>query len=195
MYELIKKTRSYRRFDQHRRISEELLKELIELARLGGSARNQQAWQYMVITDPTHCEQIFPHIGWAGYLSDWKGPDKGERPSCYIFCLLNKIWLKGSEKEAQFDLGTATQNLLLGAMEKGIGGCRIGAFSPKLADHYVMPNHLELSLVLALGYPQETVVLSDLVKENDIKYFRDDEDAHIVPKRALSDIIVELKRK
>ena len=43
-------------------------------------------------------------------------------------------WLKGSDKEAQFDLGVATQNLLLGAMEKGIGGCRIGAFSPKLAD-------------------------------------------------------------
>ena len=126
MDELIKKTRSYRRFAESRRLTLDDLGQLIDLARLGGSARNQQSWQYMPVTDPGLCELIFPHIGWAGYLSDWKGPKEGERPNSYILCLLNKDWLKGPEKEAQFDLGTATQNLLLGAMQMGIGGCRIG---------------------------------------------------------------------
>ena len=195
MLELIKKTRSYRRFDEHRRIAQDDLKQLIELARLGGSARNQQAWQYMLITDADLCELIFPHIGWAGYLSDWKGPVPGERPSCYIFCLLNRDWLKGPEKEAQFDLGTATQNLLVGATEKGIGGCRIGAFSPKLAEKFIMPANLELSLIVALGYPAEEIVITDLPAVNDIKYWRDRNDVHFVPKRALEDIIVNLQPK
>ena len=195
MDELIKKTRSYRRFDESRRLTLDDLGQLIDLARLGGSARNQQSWQYMPVTDPGLCDLIFPHIGWAGYLSDWKGPGQGERPSSYILCLLNRSWLKGSEKEAQFDLGVATQNLLLGAMKKGIGGCRIGAFSPRIADSFKIPDHLELSLIIALGYPAEKVVIADLRAVDDIKYWRDESDVHFVPKRALEDIIIHLKTK
>ena len=192
MLELTRQTRTYRRFEQSRRIAEQDLRQLVELARLGGSARNQQAWQYALITDPGLCALIFPSIGWAGYLSNWKGPAEGERPSGYILCLLNRDWLKGSEKEAHFDLGIATQNLLLGAMEKGIGGCRIGSFSPKLADRFKMPANLELSLVIALGYPAETVKITDPPAKDDIRYFRDEHDVHWVPKRSLKEVIIHL---
>jgi len=192
MLELIKKTRTIRRFKQDKAIPEETLKGLINLARLGGSARNCQPWQYLVVTDDRECNSIFPYIAWAGYLSDWKGPSEGEKPSAYILCLLNKEWLKGNDKEAWFDLGLATQNMLLGAMEQGIGGCRIGAFSPKMADLYKFPEHLQLSLVIALGYPVETVVLEDTGQDGDIKYYRDNEEIHHVPKRPLADIILNL---
>ena len=191
MLDLVLKTRSFRRFDEAKRISKDQLSHFIDLARLGGSARNQQAWQYAIFNDQTHCEKIFPFIGWAGYLSDWKGPVEGERPSSYIFCLLNRDWLKGSEQEAYFDLGTATQNLLLGAMAQGIGGCRIGAFSPNILELFNLPDHLDLALILALGYPAETIMLSE-VTDDDIKYFRNETDDHIVPKRSLSQIIVEI---
>ena len=132
MLELIERTRTYRRFDEPRSISDKTLLELINLARLGGSARNCQPWQYMIINSTELCKDVFPHLAWAGYLSDWKGPSSGERPSAYILCLLNRTWLKGPDKEAHFDLGIASQNLLLGAMKKGIAGCRIGAYSPEI---------------------------------------------------------------
>ena len=194
MIDLIERTRSFRRFEQDKAIDLILLKELVNLARLGGSARNCQPWQYAIFTEPVDCEKIFPYLGWAGYLSDWKGPEPGERPSAYILCFLNRNWLKGSDKEAQFDLGIATQNLLLGAMEKGIGGCRIGAFSPKLADIFKLEQHQELSLVVALGYPAEQVVI-ETSRDGDIKYWRDENELHHVPKRELSEIltIVEFK--
>ncbi len=195
MLELIKKTRSYRRFDEQQCLTDDDVRQLIELARLGGSARNQQPWQFMPITEPETCELIFPYIGWAGYLTNWKGPAAGERPCSYIFCLLNRNWLKGSEKEAHFDLGTATQNLLLGAMVKNIGGCRIGAFSPELIKHFDIPANLELSLIIALGYPAEEVEITDLPSADDIKYWRDEQGVHYVPKRALEDIIVNLPLK
>lgn len=192
MLEIIKETRSYRRFDQSRQIADSTLENLVELARLGGSARNCQPWQYALISDQQRCAEIFPYLGWAGYLPDWKGPVEGERPTAYILCLLNRDWLTGSDALAQFDLGVATQNLLLGAMQEGIGGCRIGAFSPKLADLFELPEHLELSLVLALGYPVETVVLKESGDDGDIKYYRDEQQVHYVPKRRLKDILVSL---
>ena len=194
MIDLIERTRSFRRFEQDKAIDLTLLKELVNLARLGGSARNCQPWQYAIFTEAVDCEKIFPYLGWAGYLSDWKGPEPGERPSAYILCFLNRNWLKGSDKEAQFDLGVATQNLLLGAMEKGIGGCRIGAFSPKLADIFKLEQHQELSLVVALGYPAEQVVI-ETSRDGDIKYWRDENDLHHVPKRELSEILTAVEFK
>jgi len=192
MLELISKTRTYRRFDQSRGIADQTLEGLVNLARLGGSARNCQPWQYTVINTPETCARIFPYLAWAGYLTDWKGPEEGERPASYILCLLNRSWLKGNDKEAQFDLGIASQNMLLGAMEQGIGACRIGAFSPKLASIFDMPANLELSLVIALGYPKETVVIEGVSESGDIKYWRDQSSTHHVPKRSLDDLLVNL---
>ena len=192
MQEIIAKTRTFRRFIQKERISLTTLEELIDLARLGGSARNGQPWQYMMINTPELCAKVFPFLGWAGYLTDWKGPVEGERPSAYILCLLNKQRLKGSESEAQFDLGVATQNLLLGAMEKRIGGCRIGAFNPQLASLFDMPDHLQLSLIIALGKPRETVILEECKNDEDIRYWRDEHGVHHVPKRTLESCLVSL---
>jgi nitroreductase len=192
MIELITRTRTFRRFEQDKKINRQLVEELLNLARLGGSARNCQPWQYAIVADADDCEKIFPHLGWAGYLSDWKGPDPGEQPSAYILCILNRDWLKGSDKEAHFDLGIATQNLLLGAMEKGIGGCRIGAFSPKLAEIFALDDHQELALVVALGYPAEEVVI-EASEAGNIKYWRDENSVHHVPKRELDEILTELE--
>ena len=194
MIDLLERTRTFRRFEQPKAIDRSLLEELVNLARLGGSARNCQPWQYALVTNAEECEKIFPYLGWAGYLSDWKGPEAGERPSAYILCILNRDWLKGSDTEAHFDLGIATQNLLLGAMEKGIGGCRIGAFSPKLPAIFELEKHQELSLVVALGYPTEQVVL-EACTEGDIKYWRDEHDVHHVPKRRLEDVLVDVRMR
>jgi nitroreductase len=189
MKDIIAKTRTFRKFKSSAAISRKTLEELIELGRLGGSARNCQPWQYLLVTEERDCSAIFPYLGWAGYLSDWKGPDENERPTAYILCYLNTQWLKGSHQEAHFDLGIATQNMLLGATSLGLGGCRIGAFNPNLAQLYDMPKHLELHLVLALGVPAEEVVIEEC-SGDEIKYWRDDELVHHVPKRALKDIIL-----
>lgn len=193
MQEIIARTRSFRRFAEKERISRDTLYELVDLARLGGSARNGQVWQYMVVNEPDICAKIFPFLGWAGYLPDWKGPIEGERPSAYVLCYLNRNWLKGPESWAQFDLGIATQNLLLGAMEKRIGGCRIAAFNPNLASLFKVDSHLELSLVIALGKPRETVILEECKDDDNIKYWRDEHEVHHVPKRSFASILIPLE--
>ncbi len=122
MKEIISQTRTYRKFDAGHRIPYESILEIIELARFAGSARNCQPWQYLPVIDQNRCDAIFPHLAWAGYLTDWKGPTENQRPTAYILCFLNTEWLKVSRQEAAFDLGIASQNMLLGATSLRLGG-------------------------------------------------------------------------
>ena len=189
--QLVSQTRTCRRFRQDSQIPHTLLHELINLARLSGSARNGQPWQYMAINDPALNMRIFPFLGWAGYLTNWRGPETGEQPAAYILCFLNTERLVVGEKDAYFDLGIASQSLLLGAAARNILGCRIGAFSPKLADLFTVPEHLRLELVIALGQPAEQVVVEEMQGDS-VVYWRDDEQVHHVPKRSLDDVLVDL---
>jgi nitroreductase len=190
--ELVRKTRTVRRFLEARTLKSDLLYGLIDLARLSGSARNGQVLKYMVITEGKLRAELFPQLGWAGYLSDWPGPVAGERPPAYIICLLDRELLKGKESEAYCDLGIATQSMLMGAAEQGVLGCRIGAFSSNTVHRLLgLDDRYQVLLVIALGYPAETVMLEDMGLESDIRYWRDEKEGHHVPKRSLAEILVE----
>ena len=192
---LIAATRTVRRFQEDRSVSRNTLLELVDLARMGGSARNGQPLKYQIITENSLRAALFPLLGWAGYLPDWKGPAPGERPPAYVLCLLERKWLKGPESEAHFDLGIASQNLLLGAAALGIFGCRIGSFSSKIHDVVDLDPGCKVLLVLALGYPAEQVVLEEVGADGDVRYWRDTEQVHHVPKRRLADILVPAESK
>jgi nitroreductase len=92
--------------------------------------------------------------------------------------------------EADCDLGIATQNILLGATERGLGGCRIASFSSRLKDILIIDDHLKILLIVALGEVLEEVSLDEGHPEGDIKYWRDAGLVHHVPKRSLKEVIV-----
>ena len=185
--DLIKKTRSYRRFHQDFKIELETLRELVDLARLSAAAGNLQPLKYILSNQPENNARIFKHLGWAGYLRDWPGPSEGERPSAYIIVLGDTRICKSFG----CDHGIACQNIMLGAGEKGLGGCMIGSVNrEKLRKDLDIDDFFEILLVIALGKPNEKVVLETVGPNGDIKYWRDSEGVHHVPKRSLDDIIV-----
>jgi len=184
--ELVRKTRSIRRFDQSRRISRETLRELVDLARITASGSNKQPLKYMLFDDSADTDRIFPLTAWAGYLPDWPGPEEGERPAAYILILLDKE----ISETVDCDHGIAAQTIALAAMEKGIGTCMIGSIKRvPLRREFAIPDRYEIKLILALGYPVETVVL-DEIKDGDVKYWRDENRVHHVPKRSLDEVII-----
>jgi nitroreductase len=184
--ELILKNRSYRRFYQAEKISTTQLRDWVDLARNSASARNAQSMKYILNTDELLNEQIFEQLGWAGYLTTWKGPEEGERPSAYII-MLNDTQISGNYF---CDDGIAIQSILLGATESGFGGCIIHSVNRnKLREILNLSEQYEILYVLALGKPKETVVLDEL-EGSDIKYWRDENQVHHVPKRALDEIIL-----
>lgn len=186
--DLILKNRSYRRFDEKFEITVDFLWELIDLARLSPSGRNAQPLKYIISNTADKNALIFPCLAWAGYLKDWPGPSEGERPSAYIVMLGDK------EISENFfcDHGIAVQSMLLGAVEKGFGGCIIMSIQKEnLRKSLHIPEHLEILLVLALGKPVEQIVLEPM-KDNDCKYWRDEAKIHHVPKRGLDEIILKI---
>lgn len=183
--ELIIKNRSYRRFDPSVKISFKQIKSWIELARFSASGRNMQTLKYAISTDEKTNEKIFPNLGWAGYLTNWKGPEEKERPVAYIAVLHDK----SVSDKYYCDDGIAIQSILLGAVEDGFGGCIIGTVNrAKVAKILGLPENLEILWLIALGKPAEKCVTDD-VKNDDIKYWRDENEIHHVPKRLLDEII------
>ncbi len=185
--DLILKNRSYRRFYEDQIVERQTLLDLVDLARLSPSSANLQPLKYFISCDTKTNARIFPWLGWAGYLSDWDGPQEGERPAAYII-ILGDATIK---ERINCDHGIAAQSILLGATEKGLGGCIIASIKrDELRKTLSIPNHLQILLVLALGKPREKVVLEQVGADGNIEYWRDANGVHHVPKRALSDIVV-----
>ncbi len=184
--DLVVRNRSYRRFYQDVAISREILRELVDLARCSATGSNRQPLKFILSCEPERNALIFPHLSFARNLG-WGGPVEGERPSAYIIILgdteINKTF--GS------DHGIAAQSILLGAVEKGLGGVMLGsAKKAELSQSLNIPPRYEILLVIALGKPKETVVLETVKPDGDCKYWRDGEGVHHVPKRKLDDIII-----
>jgi nitroreductase len=185
--DLIRANRSCRRFHQEAAISRETLTGLVNLARLSASAANLQPLKYYLASSPQENGEIFSCLAWAGYLKDWPGPVEGERPSAYIIILLDRE----IAKEAGCDHGIAAQSILLGAREQGLAGCLIGSIKrERLRQLLQLPDRYEFLLVLALGKPQEEVVIEEVGPDGSIKYWRDAQGVHHVPKRRLQDLII-----
>jgi len=184
---LVFNTRTCRRFQEDQPVALETLLTLIDLARLAGSAKNIQPLKYMAINDARRNGLIFPYLGWAGYLPDWPGPVPGERPAAYIVCLLDT----SLSSRAEFDLGIASQNILLGATEVGLSGCRIASIAAGLHSTLQLPSHLHIQLVIALGRPKEKVLIEVMPHDGSCRYWHDGDQIHHVPKRSLKEIIVD----
>ncbi|NVO08990.1 MAG: nitroreductase family protein [Bacteroidales bacterium] len=185
--DLVLKNRSYRRFDQSKKVDKKTLLKFVELALNTPSGRNLQTLKYFISADADLNSKIFPTLAWAGYLSNWDGPEEGERPSAYIVILEDtKIG-----KNLVHDQGIVAQTILLAAVEQGLGGCIIYSIKrSELAETLSLPEHLDVVLVLALGKPVEEVVIEPIPTSGEVKYWRDENHVHHVPKRSLKEVVV-----
>lgn len=187
--DLVTKNRTYRRFYQEKKISRDELLDLIELARLTSTGANLQPMKYILSYTGDKNELIFEELKWAAYLKDWEGPVEGERPAAYIIMVMDKE----ISTQAFWNHGLAAQSILLGAVEKGYGGCMFAGFDKdRLRKKLSLPEQFDPLMVIALGEPKEIVVLEDMDTTGDVKYWRDEKSVHHVPKRKLEDLVLSL---
>jgi nitroreductase len=186
--ELFLKTRTYRRFDENQKIDTALLENLVDFARLSPTGGNRQPLKFLIYNKQEDCEKIFPSLAWAAYLTEWQGPEKGERPSAYIIILGDKTL----SDNFGVDHGIAAHSILLGAVNEGLGGCIIASVKrDELATDLRIADKYEILFVLAIGKPVENIIINE-IKDNEVKYWRDDNGNHHVPKRNLKDLILKL---
>ena len=184
---LVKANRSCRRFHEDHPVDLKTLEELVDLARLSASGANLQPLKYILVCEPRMNAEIFSCLGWAAYLKEWPGPEPGERPAAYIVIIGDTT----ISKEFGVDHGIAGQSILLGAREKGLAGCMLGSIKRKhLREILNLEPQYKILLVLAVGKPKEEIKIEDVGPDGSIRYWRDSEGVHHVPKRPLREIIV-----
>lgn len=186
--ELVYKNRSYRRFYEEERVDYETLAELVDLARNTASTVNLQALKFKIVCESSENQKVFDTLSWAGMLKDWPGPAEGERPAAYIIIMCDL----SIASNLKYDEGIAAQTILLGAVEKGLGGCMLGSIKrEQLAESFNIDlEKYSIDLVLAIGKPKETVKLVELPENKSTAYYRDKNGVHYVPKRSLEDIMI-----
>jgi nitroreductase len=185
---LIVRNRSYRRFEESKPVGIDTLRDLVNVARRTPSAANRQPLKYVLLADAEDCGRLFPHLAWAGALKNWPGPAEGERPTGYIIVLTDTE----IAKDPGCDHGIACQSMLLAAVERGLGGCMLGAIDrDAIRREFAMPDRYAILLVVALGVPAETCSLEE-AEGGRTTYYRDAEGVHHVPKRPLDDVILKL---
>jgi len=182
-YQAATQRRTIRRFKQDE-IPADILRRLLNAARLAPSGANLQPLEYILVSDREVVSQVFQCLKWAGYIAPAGDPPEGKRPVAYVVVLLNR---KIREAGGNHDAAAAIENMLLVAHAEGIGTCWIGSVDRvRLASILSIPSSHEIDSVVALGYPDQRSVVEEY--KGSIKYWMDEAGIMHVPKRALKDI-------
>lgn len=188
--ELVLKNRSYRSFNHSRVVSKEELLSLVECARVCPSAANRLPLRYRLCYTPDDMAHVLAHTKWAAALPDRHFPPEGHEPTAAIVICHDRT-VVSAESASATDVGIAAQTMLLAVAEIGLGGCMIANFNRSgVQSSLAIAEHLTPVLVIAIGEPDEKIVLEPVGAEGATAYYRDADDVHHVPKRALEDIVI-----
>ena len=187
---LTREARSVRVFGQEKCASAEQLRYFVDCARLTPSAANAQILKYKICADKKTVDALFPLTRWAGYIKDRKLPPEGKEPTSYIVICHDKT-CGTMTAFGQMDVGIAAQTINLAAREAGFAVCMIGSFDKDgVKELFGFGENIEPALIIAVGAPAETPEIRPVGEDGSIKYFRDSEDRHFVPKRSLEEILL-----
>ncbi len=187
IYDLVKKNRSYRGYDESVKVSRETLEELVECARLSASSVNRQPLKYFLACDEETVALVQKETHWAKGLPELTLPHQGKYPTAFIvICQDDRI--DPNLNRFQKDVGIVAQTMLLAAVEKDLGGCMIGNFKAgSLSETIGLDEHIHPLLVVAIGKPDEEIRLVEVGEGGSVDYYRDEKDIHYVPKRSLAE--------
>lgn len=182
---IVKNTRCTRRFKPNTTIKKDELIELIDIARTVSSGKNMQPLKYIAISDDKIKDEVYKPLKWAAHLKDWD-QSEDEKPSAYIL-VINDTSIEGF---SAIDSGIAMQTIMLGATSKGYAGCILASIDKvEYKKLFNLENHLEPMFIIALGVRDESIKVVDV--EQDTNYYRDDNGTHFVPKRKLSEVLID----
>ena len=193
--DLVTKSRSYRGYNENRKVTREELLELVECARLCSSSVNAQPFCYYLAWEKEEVDKIQALTNWARALPQMKLPHPGKCPTAFII-ILQDTTIGESLARYQKDVGIVAQTMLLAATEMGLGGCMIGNYNAqKVKDALALDEKYAPMLIVAIGEPAEEIVLKEVEPGENMAYYRDENDVHYVPKRKLKDIVITAGQK
>ncbi|MFH1662371.1 MAG: nitroreductase family protein [Chloroflexota bacterium] len=195
VYEAITTRRSIREFKEVP-VAYEILESCVDAARLAPTAMNCQLCEYVIVDDEKLLPQVLDAVTfWSGVPRPERGWSPGRRPKAYIVALINaelEAEIGAGRTNTHYDVGLAMENMVLVALEQGLGSCVItGIDRGRLRQVLNIADKYEIAVLLALGYPDENPVVE--VATDSIKRWVDKKGVRHIPKRKLKDIIYRNK--
>lgn len=188
--ELVKRNRSFRGYDESYRFTKEQLEDYVDTTRYTASSVNMQPLKYFIAYEKEMVDTIQKMTKWARALPDLNLPYVGKRPTGFIV-VCQDINISLNTERFMKDVGIVAQTILLQATEEGLGGCMIGNFKKEeVMETLKLDDKLVPLLIIALGKPDEEIVITEIPESGSTNYYRDKEDVHYVPKRSLGDILI-----
>lgn len=192
--ELVRSSRTYRRYDG-KPVANEVLLELVEAARMAPTGNNTQLLRFHVVgeKDPAGCQLVFSHLHWAAALKDWDGPEVYQRPGGFVVICLPTEAAKNPVR--LLDVGIAAQTVALAAAAQGLGCCMHKSYDAVLGDELGLTEKgLAVALVVSVGGRGEKVVLEragvGAAEAHGLTYWHESDGSHHVPKLALEELLV-----
>lgn len=183
--EAIYARRTVRKFTQEP-VSAEVLRELVDDARIGPCSANMQPLKYKLV-GKDRVDAVFPYLHWAVAIAPAGDPAPDERPTAYIIITADTSI---RPQNYDIDVGIAAQTIALAAQEKGLGACLMALHDkPGLAASLGLPEQVAPALAVALGYPAQKSEIYPM-EEGRYKYHMTPDGTLHVPKRALDEVIL-----
>ena len=148
LMEIIKKRKSVRSFAP-KPVDDEVIKEIIEAARLAPSAKNLQPWKFIIVRDEATKEKLVEAAKGQRFIKEASVIIAGVATNTG-YVMTNGI------PACIIDLAIAMEHIALAAAEKGLGTCWIGAFyQDKAREILGVPDDCMVVALMPLGYPKE----------------------------------------
>ncbi len=156
--------RSVRMYED-RPIEKEKIMQILKAAMQAPSAANQQPWHFLVVEDKEQLEKL-------GELTAYSGMCK--TAACVIVVMADEQVFKAPLMWQQ-DCAAATQNLMLEAVEQGLGSVWIGVAPHedrmnKIKEQFELSDNLLPFALVSMGYPKKPQEFVDRFQESKIHF-------------------------
>lgn len=182
---LLRKNRSHRAFDTSYTVAMRQLETIVAVNPKLPSGRNAQTLRFKLLDAQSGGEDFCRYLHLGGYLPELHLPAPGTEPKAFII-------ICSTEPESpivDIDLGISLQSMALKAVEIGLNALIVKAFNKKeIKETLGLPS--DPLAVLAIGKGTETVVLDEVPAGSDLRYYRDADGIHHVPKITVSDLLI-----
>jgi len=139
--EALRTRRSGRTF-AGREVDRGLVEQVVDAGRLAATARNEQPWEFVVVTGAEARRRIASATDHGPFIAD--------APVCIVV-------LAADTKYYLEDGSAATQNMLVAAHALGLTACWVAGdkkpYAPQIVEQVGAPAQMRLVAMVALGHP------------------------------------------
>ena len=145
-WEAIRSRRNVRSYEE-RDIDQADLDRILEAGRRTPSSRNQQRWDFVVVTERERLERL------SGV---WRGAGHVKGSAATVALIAPDEQEQRARESIQYDLGQVTMSIMLAATDLGVGSGHSSVHDQELArDILEFPEDHFCAWLIALGYPTD----------------------------------------